>query len=106
MASEFDFDARRSPLADPIAQKLKEPPKQGANNNATDRQNEGGKRISQKNPGNDEAGEGQPRQPRNYGTKSHKRSSQDTGSDTLGQPEQAFIEIHILHAGVTLNKHS
>ena len=61
----------------------------------TDRQNERGKRISQKNPGDDKAGEGQPPQACKYGAKSHKRGSQYTGSDTPGQPEQAFIEIHI-----------
>ena len=60
LSSEFDFNARCGFLADPIAQKLKEPAKHGASDNATDRQNESGKRFSQKDAGNDEAGESQP----------------------------------------------
>jgi hypothetical protein len=106
LSPEFDFDARRSPLADPIAQKLKEPAEHRTANNSTDRQNERGKRISQKNPGDDKARESQPPQPCKYGAKSHKRRSQDTDSDTPGPPEQTFIEIHICPCVVTPIKYS
>src|SRR5262245_1793903 len=50
LSPEFNFDARRSLLANPISQKLKETAKHGASNNAADRQNEGEKGMPQKNP--------------------------------------------------------
>jgi ribosomal protein L4 len=98
LSPEFNFDPGRSPLANPISQKLKETSENGASNNAADRQNEGRKGIPQKNARNDEAGEGEPCQPCKHGAKSHDRSTQDTGSDTSGQPKQAFIEVHIFLA--------
>src|SRR5262249_40517936 len=87
LSPEFNFDPGRSPLANPISQKLKESTNHGASNNANDRQNEGGKRIPQKNARDDEAGEGEPCQPCKHGAKSHDRSTQDTGSDASGQPK-------------------
>src|SRR5262245_57817535 len=99
LSPEFNFDASRSLLANPISQKLQESAKHGASNNANDRQNEGGERMPQKNARDDEAGKGEPCQPRKHGAKSHGRSTQDTGSDTAGQPKQAFIEVHLfLHS--------
>src|SRR5262249_18648133 len=106
LSPEFDFDPGRSPLANPISQKLKESTKHGASNNANDRQNEGGKRIPQKNARNDEAGEGEPCQPCKHDAKSHDRSTQDTGSDTSAQPEYAFIEIHLFLRSVYSNTYS
>src|SRR5215475_5666751 len=67
LSPEFNFDARRSPLANPISQKLKESTKHGASHNANDRQNEGGKRMPQKNPRYHQAGESEPCQPRKHG---------------------------------------
>src|SRR5262245_14631471 len=87
LSPEFNFDASRSPLANPIPQKLKESAEHGASNNAADRQNDGGKGMPQKNPRYDQAGESEPCQPRKHGAKSHDRSTQDTGSDTSGQPK-------------------
>jgi hypothetical protein len=46
LSSEFNFNPRRSPLADLVAEKLQEAAQHGASNNAADRHNEGGKRFS------------------------------------------------------------
>ena len=43
LSSDFDFDPRRSFLADPIPEKLQEPAQHGATDDSADRQDQGGK---------------------------------------------------------------
>src|SRR5262249_31679191 len=92
---ELNFDPGRSPLANPISQKLKESTKQGTSNNANDRQTKRKKTRPQNNARYHQAQQREPCQPCKHSAKSHDRSTQDTGSDTAGQPKQAFIEIHL-----------
>jgi hypothetical protein len=43
LSSDFDFDPRRSFLADPIPEKLQESAQHGATDDSADRQDQGGK---------------------------------------------------------------